>query len=40
MAIYQKDFSVSYKGTNDPVTQADQQANNLIVEGLATHFPQ
>jgi 3'(2'), 5'-bisphosphate nucleotidase len=40
MDIYQKDFSVSYKGTNDPVTEADQQANALIVEGLATHFPE
>ena len=40
MKIYQKDFSVSYKGTNDPVTEADQQANILIVEGLATHFPE
>lgn len=40
MDIYQKDFSVSYKGTNDPVTEADQQANDLIVEGLSTHFPE
>jgi len=39
MNIYKKDFSVSYKGTNDPVTEADQLANTLIVEGLATHFP-
>ncbi len=39
MDIYQKDFSVSYKGANDPVTEADQLANNLIVEGLASAFP-
>lgn len=39
MDIYQKDFSVSYKGANDPVTEADQLANNLIVEGLAAAFP-
>ena len=40
MDIYQKDFAVSYKGTNDPVTEADQLANNLIVKGLAAHFPE
>ncbi len=39
MGIYQKDFSVSYKGANDPVTEADQLANTLIVEGLAANFP-
>ena len=27
MNIYKKDFAVSYKGTNDPVTEADQLAN-------------
>ena len=40
MDIYKKDFAISYKGTNDPVTEADQLANTLIVEGLATHFPE
>jgi len=40
MKIYQEDFSVMYKGANDPVTQADQQANAIIVEGLQAHFPQ
>jgi 3'(2'), 5'-bisphosphate nucleotidase len=40
MHIYEKDFAISYKGTNDPVTEADQLANTLIVEGLATHFPE
>ena len=39
MDIYKKDFAVSYKGTNDPVTEADQLANNLIVKGLTAHFP-
>ena len=39
MSIYKKDFSVSYKGANDPVTEADQQANTLIVKGLMTAFP-
>lgn len=40
MNIYEKDFSVSYKGANDPVTEADQLANTLIVKGLAEHFPE
>jgi len=40
MAIYEQDFSISYKGPNDPVTEADQEANTIIVEGLAAHFPQ
>lgn len=40
MKIYQEDFAVTYKGINDPVTQADQQANTIIVEGLHIHFPQ
>ena len=39
MTIYGQDFAISYKGTNDPVTEADQEANTIIVEGLATHFP-
>ena len=38
--IYQEDFAVKYKGRNDPVTEADQQANTIIEEGLHTHFPQ
>lgn len=40
MNIYQNDFAVMYKGINDPVTKADQQANALIVDELHTHFPQ
>ncbi|WP_454060946.1 3'(2'),5'-bisphosphate nucleotidase CysQ family protein [Candidatus Nitrospira salsa] len=39
MKIYEKDFSVSYKGPSDPVTEADQQANTIIVEGLKQRFP-
>ncbi len=39
MAIYEQNFIISYKGANDPVTEADKQANTLIVEGLAAHFP-
>ena len=39
MTMYEQDFAVSYKGPNDPVTEADQQANTIIVEGLAAHFP-
>jgi 3'(2'), 5'-bisphosphate nucleotidase len=40
MNIYQEDFAVMYKDSNDPVTQADQQANAIIAEGLLTLFPQ
>ena len=40
MKIYQEDFAVAYKDINDPVTQADQQANAIIVDGLHTHFTQ
>ena len=40
LKIYEQDFAVSYKGTNNPVTEADHQANAVIVEGLAAHFPQ
>lgn len=40
MKIYQEDFAVMYKDINDPVTQADQQANAIIAEGLLTLFPQ
>lgn len=39
MTIYEQDFAISYKGPNDPVTAADQQANALIVEGLEANFP-
>ena len=39
MLFYEKGFAVSYKGSNDPVTEADKEANSIIVEGLAFHFP-
>ena len=40
LGIYDTDFSVSYKGEADPVTEADRRANDLIVEGLQREFPQ
>jgi 3'(2'), 5'-bisphosphate nucleotidase len=40
LEIYATDFSVAYKGQSDPVTEADQRANDLIVEGLRRQFPQ
>ena len=39
MRIYATDFAVSYKGPNDPVTEADKQANELMVQGLRASFP-
>lgn len=41
MQHYAHDFDVEYKdrGASDPVTQADKDANALIVEGLAKAFP-
>ena len=39
MRIYATDFAVSYKGPNDPVTEADKLANDLLVEGLRVSFP-
>ncbi|MFB3136448.1 MAG: 3'(2'),5'-bisphosphate nucleotidase CysQ [Nitrospirales bacterium] len=39
MRVYATDFSVAYKGKGDPVTQADQLANDLIVKGLQKAFP-
>ena len=32
------DFSVAYKGKDDPVTEADKRANECIVEGLRKEF--
>jgi 3'(2'), 5'-bisphosphate nucleotidase len=40
MRIYATDFAVSYKGPNAPVTEADKQANALLVEGLRKAFPE
>jgi 3'(2'), 5'-bisphosphate nucleotidase len=39
MDIYAHDFTVAYKGKNDPVTEADQLANNYLVDALRRHFP-
>ena len=39
MTIYATDFAVSYKGHDDPVTDADKRANEFIVAGLRTAFP-
>ena len=39
MKIYATDFVVAYKGPNDPVTEADKQANALLVTGLRGLFP-
>jgi 3'(2'), 5'-bisphosphate nucleotidase len=40
--IYATDFGVAFKGqgTSDPVTEADQRANALIVDRLRASFPQ
>lgn len=40
MDIYQTDFEVDYKEDESPLTQADRQANAIIVEGLAKAFPE
>ena len=39
MDVYATDFAVASKGKNDPVTEADRQANDLIVKGLTEAFP-
>lgn len=36
---YAGEFTVEYKGHADPVTQADKDANQVIVEGLRAAFP-
>ncbi len=36
---YSAGFAVEYKGRHDPVTQADRDANAIIVAGLAHAFP-
>ena len=38
--VYAQDFSVAFKGANDPVTQADLRANRHIVDDLRKRFPQ
>lgn len=39
MGIYAADFTVEWKGKNDPVTRADREANELIVTALSNQFP-
>jgi 3'(2'), 5'-bisphosphate nucleotidase len=39
MEVYATEFAVAFKGRNDPVTEADQRANELIVDGLSSAFP-
>lgn len=39
MQIYQTKFVVKSKGKEGPVTEADQRANDVIVEGLQREFP-
>ncbi len=39
MDVYATDFAVAWKGANDPVTDADRQGNDLIVQGLCESFP-
>jgi 3'(2'), 5'-bisphosphate nucleotidase len=39
LRCYQRDFRVEYKGTNDPVTDADRKANALICDRLQAAFP-
>ena len=39
LEIYAQDFSVAYKTENDPVTEADKRANEMIVTALKRAFP-
>lgn len=39
MGLYDTDVAVELKGKNDPVTVADQRANDLLVAALRRHFP-
>ncbi|MEI8258700.1 MAG: inositol monophosphatase family protein, partial [Deltaproteobacteria bacterium] len=39
MRVYATEFSVQYKGRNDPVTEADRIANAAIVAVLHRAFP-
>lgn len=36
---YEKSVEITWKGVNDPVTEADHAANRLLVEGLHRSFP-
>ncbi len=40
MAVYTQDFAVKWKAHQDPVTEADQRANTLIIDQLHAQFPE
>ena len=39
LEVYARPFEVRFKGPDDPVTDADLRAQDIIVEGLAHEFP-
>jgi 3'(2'), 5'-bisphosphate nucleotidase len=39
LELYRSDAQIQWKGMDDPVTAADQAANEIIVSGLAREFP-
>ncbi len=39
LQVYASQFAVRYKGADDPVTDADLRAEEVIVNGLAAEFP-
>ncbi|HNS97461.1 MAG TPA: 3'(2'),5'-bisphosphate nucleotidase CysQ [Polyangiaceae bacterium] len=39
LSVYEQDFEVERKAGNEPVTQADRQANTLLVQRLSEAFP-
>jgi 3'-phosphoadenosine 5'-phosphosulfate (PAPS) 3'-phosphatase len=39
LEVYATRFEVRFKGPDDPVTDADLQAQDIIVEGLTREFP-
>lgn len=39
MEVYERPFSVDFKGPNDPVTEADRRANDLICHRLRHAYP-
>jgi 3'(2'), 5'-bisphosphate nucleotidase len=39
MDVYRRPFSVDFKGPNDPVTEADRRANDLICARLRKAYP-
>ena len=37
--VYARDFDVETKADNSPLTEADQRGNAVIMDALATHYP-